>query len=343
MGKTEEVLNILRKELLNGQYKPGSKFPSEHQLMMRFKAARTTVNKIALQLVAEGLIERKQKGAGTYVKETIPFPVGYLAYLGNTLSPYYVRVLDGIELAAFQKNYAVCVLPNHKEVTYHCLEKIRNSRFRGLLVSNLGILPEPLPIPVVYVDNGYEVRPPVSASVTCTNYKGAADMAETVIGRGHREIVICTNYIDLEAGRPDRIRGFTDTLAKYGIGDIRHRIFHEPIQDRASARFVLKRILKLFPETTVIMTDSDMVAFRLMQAMSEQKMPHRITITGFGNIGFEGGLLKFPSVEQHPEEIGIQSVNELLRMIEDPDYVSSGRIEIETELVNLDKLPQVNR
>ena len=339
MGKTEEVLNILRKELLNGQYKPGSKFPSEHQLMTRFKAARTTVNKIALQLVAEGLIERRQKGAGTYVKETIPFPVGYLAYLGNTLSPYYARILNGIQLAAFQKNYAVCVLPNHKEVTYHCLEKIRSSRFQGLLVANLGILPEPLPIPVVYVDSGYEVHPPVCASVTCTNYKGAADMTEAVIAHGHREIVICTNYIDLEVGRPERIRGFTDTLEKYGIGNIRHRIFHEPIQDRASARFVLKRILELFPETTVIMADSDTVAFRLMQAMSEQKMPHQITITGFGNIGFEGGLLRFPSVEQHPEEIGIQSVNELLRMIEEPDYVSSGRIEIETEPVNLEKLP----
>ena len=87
------------------------------------------------------------------------------------------------------------------------------------------------------------------------------------------------------------------------------------------------------------MTDSDTVAFRLMQAMSEQPMPHQLTITGFGNIGFEGGLLKLPSVEQHPEEIGIQSVNELLRMIEDPTYVSPARIEIETELVNLDKLP----
>ena len=39
------------------------------------------------------------------------------------------------------------------------------------------------------------------------------------------------------------------------------------------------------------------------------------------------------------EEIGAQGVNELLRMIADPEYVSPGRIEIETELVNLDKLP----
>ena len=339
MGKTEEILKILRGELQDGKYKPGSKFPSEHQLTARFDTSRVTVNKITMQLASEGLIERRGKGAGTYVKETMPFPVGQLVYLGNTLSPYYARVLDGIQVAAFQKNYALSILPNRKELLYHCLEKIRSSRFQGLLVANLGILPEPLPIPVVYVDSGYEVHPPVCASVTCTNYKGAADIAEAVIGHGHRQIVICTNYIDLEVGRPERIRGFTDTLEKYGIGNIRHRIFHEPIQDRASAKFVLKRILKLFPDTTVIMTDSDTVAFRLMQAMSEQPMPHRLTITGFGNIGFEGGLLKIPSVEQHPEEIGIQSVNELIRMIEDPEYVSPARIEIETELVNLDKLP----
>ena len=339
MGKTEDILEILRGELQHGKYKPGSKFPSEHQLTARFGTSRVTVNKITMQLAAEGFLERRKQGAGTYVKETLPFPAGHLAYLGNTLSPYYARVLDGIQVAAFQKNYALSLLPNHKELLYHCLEKIRSSRFQGLLVANLGILPEPLPIPVVYVDSGYEVHPPVCASVTCTNYKGAADIAEAVIGHGHREIAICTNYIDLEVGRPERIRGFTDTLEKYGIGNLRHRIFHEPIQDRASAKFVLKRILKLFPDTTVIMTDSDTVAFRLMQAMSEQSMPHQLTITGFGNIGFEGGLLKIPSVEQHPEEIGIQSVNELLRMIEDPAYVSPARIEIETELVNLDKLP----
>ena len=339
MGITEDILEILRGDLQHGKYKPGSKFPSEHQLTARFDTSRVTVNKITMQLASEGFLERRKQGAGTYVKETLPFPAGQLAYLGNTLSPYYARVLDGIQVAAFQKNYALSLLPNHKELLYHCLEKIRSSRFQGLLVSNLGILPDPLPIPVVYVDSGYEVRPPVRASVTCTNYKGAADMTEAVIAHGHREIVICTNYIDMEAGRPDRILGFTDTLAKYGIGNIRRRIFHEPIQDRASAKFVLKRILKLFPDTTVIMTDSDLVAFRLMQAMSEHEMPHPVTITGFGNIGFEGGLLKIPSVEQHPEEIGIQSVNELLRMIEDPDYVSPARIEIETELVNLDKLP----
>ena len=339
MGITEDILEILRGELQHGKYKPGSKFPSEHQLTARFDTSRVTVNKITMQLASEGFLERRKQGAGTYVKETLPFPAGQLAYLGNTLSPYYARVLDGIQVAAFQKNYALSLLPNHKELLYHCLEKIRSSRFQGLLVSNLGILPDPLPIPVGYVDSGYEVRPPVRASVTCTNYKGAADMTEAVIAHGHREIVICTNYIDMEAGRPDRILGFTDTLAKYGIGNIRRRIFHEPIQDRASAKFVLKRILKLFPDTTVIMTDSDLVAFRLMQAMSEHEMPHPVTITGFGNIGFEGGLLKIPSVEQHPEEIGIQSVNELLRMIEDPDYVSPARIEIETELVNLDKLP----
>ena len=50
-------------------------------------------------------------------------------------------------------------------------------------------------------------------------------------------------------------------------------------------------------------------------------------------------MLQIPGVEQHPEEIGAQGVNELIRMIEEPDYVSPGLIEIETELVNLDKLP----
>ena len=44
MGKGEDILEILRKELLNGMYKAGSKFSSEQKLMIRFNVARPTIN-----------------------------------------------------------------------------------------------------------------------------------------------------------------------------------------------------------------------------------------------------------------------------------------------------------
>ena len=339
MGKTEELLEILRRELMEGCYEPGSRFPSEHKLMARFNAARTTINKITMQLAGEGLIEHRKKGSGTYVAESLPFPAGHLAYLGPVGHPYYCKIVDGIQRAAFLRNYALSIFSPGEDMVYYCLDRIRHSRFRGLLACNIGIIPDPFPMPVVYVDNGYETGPRVRASVTCTNYRGAAELAEAVIAHGHREIVICSHYIEVERRRADRIQGFTDVLQKYGIGDISRRVFHEPIQSAASARFLLKRILKQFPETTVIMADSDNVASLLLQGMPDPETARRITITGYGNLAFNGSLLRIPGVEQHPGEIGLQSVGELFRMMEEPDYCASEPLEIETELVNLDKIP----
>ena len=178
--------------------------------------------------------------------------------------------------------------------------------------------------------------------MSCTNYRGAADIAEAVIAHGHSQIVICTNYHTVvEERRVDRIQGFKDTLEKYGIVKVEKRVFHETVSDTPAAKILLKRMLKLFPETTVIMTDSDILAYRLLQGLNELETVRPITVTGFGNLGARSGNLRIPSVEQHPEEIGVQSVNELFRMMEDPDYVSPARIEIETELANLDKLPYI--
>lgn len=46
MRKSEEILDILRRELHSGRWKENSRFPSEEQLMSRFHISRITMNKI---------------------------------------------------------------------------------------------------------------------------------------------------------------------------------------------------------------------------------------------------------------------------------------------------------
>ena len=193
MSKTEQILSILREELRSGRYKAGTKFPSEQKLMARFDAARTTVNKVTAQLAAEGFIERGVQGSGTRVREPSPFPIGQLAYLGSISHAYYARMIDGIQRTAFLKDHAVSFFSPGQDQIFNCLEKIRHSKYQGLLVSNIGIIPDPFPIPVVYLDNAFPTDRRVRASVTCTNYQGAYDMAEAVIAHGHREILIASS------------------------------------------------------------------------------------------------------------------------------------------------------
>ena len=343
MSKTEQILGILREELRTGRYKAGTKFPSEQKLVMRFNAARTTINKVTAQLAAEGFIERGVQGSGTRVREPSPFPSGQLAYLGSIKHTYYARMIDGIQHTAFLKDYAVSFFDPGTELVFSWLEKIRHSNFRGLLVTNIGVIPEPFPVPVVYLDNAYLTDRQVKASVTCSNYQGACDMAEAVIAHGHRKIVIVSTLSNIETSREERIQGFLDVLRKHRIPLAEKRVFRQSQRSLAGTRFLLREVLKKFPDTSVIMCDSDDVALLLHQAMQDMKLPHPVALTGFGNLSYAGGFLRLPGVEQHPEEIGAQGVNELLRMIADPEYVSSDRIEIETELVNLDRLPLVTR
>ena len=69
--KHQSIVDSLRKSLEAGQYRDGSRLPSEAELTRRFKVSRMTVVKAIQQLQLEGLVVRKV-GSGTY-------PAGRLA------------------------------------------------------------------------------------------------------------------------------------------------------------------------------------------------------------------------------------------------------------------------
>lgn len=60
----EQLKNILKKEILNGEYK--EKIPSERELMEWFAVSRSTVRQAISALVREGVLEKKH-GKGTFV------------------------------------------------------------------------------------------------------------------------------------------------------------------------------------------------------------------------------------------------------------------------------------
>ncbi len=342
MGKAEDILSVLRGELRSGKYSADDRFPSEYSLMSRFDASRVTINKVTSQLVSEGFIKRGARGAGTKVLHTSPFPVGHIAYIGPVAHAYCGRLMNGIQQVAFLKNYAVSFFCPDKEL-YAYLEKIRNSQFDGVLASTIGKIPQPFPFPVVYLDDAYPVDGIIKSSVTCTNYIGAYKMAEEVIARGHREIVVCANDFGSSVSRMDRVRGFRDAMLQHNIPDTDKRIFHEEPLVAQSGTASVRSILRKFPDTTVIMTDSDDIAYVFYYALQDMKLPQQITVTGYGNIMHRHNFSRIASVEQHPEDIGAQGVTELIRCLEDKNYVAEKVIEIETSLVHLEKIPYIKQ
>jgi GntR family transcriptional regulator, arabinose operon transcriptional repressor len=71
--KHQQIFDALSRDILNGRYAPGQKFPSEAALVTRFRVSRITVGRAVSDLQERGLVERFA-GSGTYVKRPAEAP-----------------------------------------------------------------------------------------------------------------------------------------------------------------------------------------------------------------------------------------------------------------------------
>ena len=69
--KHRDISRRLRADIAAGRYTAGARLPSEPQLVRQFGVSRPTVGRALLDLLQEGLIERRA-GSGTYVKGGAP-------------------------------------------------------------------------------------------------------------------------------------------------------------------------------------------------------------------------------------------------------------------------------
>lgn len=63
-----QLYEILRANIVGGEWQPGDMIPPESELIERYRVSRTTVRQVLDLLVSEGLIEREQ-GRGTFVTQ----------------------------------------------------------------------------------------------------------------------------------------------------------------------------------------------------------------------------------------------------------------------------------
>jgi GntR family histidine utilization transcriptional repressor len=61
-----EIQRALESAILTGAWQPGSRVPSEHELMAQYRCSRMTVNKALSALVAAGLVVRRRR-SGSFV------------------------------------------------------------------------------------------------------------------------------------------------------------------------------------------------------------------------------------------------------------------------------------
>jgi len=115
--KYEQVKRSLVKEIQTGRWMPGSPFPSESQLLQRYKVSRPTLIRSLQEMVREGYLYREQ-GRGTFVadlskkarSETVAvFISNEAAELSGDAREVQLRIINGIQSALGQSRPTMAV------------------------------------------------------------------------------------------------------------------------------------------------------------------------------------------------------------------------------------------
>lgn len=115
--KYEQVKRSLVKEIQAGRWSPGSPFPSESQLLQRYKVSRPTLIRSLQEMVRDGYLYREQ-GRGTFVAdpskkagtETVAvFISNVVAELSGDAREVQLRIINGVQSALGQGHKAMTV------------------------------------------------------------------------------------------------------------------------------------------------------------------------------------------------------------------------------------------
>lgn len=334
MGKIEDVAAGLRKELENGKYEPGERFPSEYELAERFGVNNKTANKAVAMLVAEGLLRRGCRGEGTLVKQTSAFPKMFVGYIGSTEHPYYAEVFYGFQQNALNHDCIACAIAPQPEKLGGILRKLRLSGLRGFGCSGFGIV-DTSPLPVLYLEDqiGNEKYPDF---VACDSFQGGYSIMKEILAHGHRDIVMFATL----TSNSKRTDGMLQALAEAGVKNPAKRLFilTEWRSPDYHIMITLRKALEQFPHFTAAATASDNIAFHLCRNLEKLgiEWQGKIAVTGFGNVRGISDRLPIATVDQHPFTIGFEAFHALMEMIESG---TPQRKYIETELANTHFIP----
>jgi GntR family transcriptional regulator len=85
-----QIKQTIRSWIVNKEYTPGEKIPSETEMITRFKVSRLTIRRAISQLVQEGFLISK-RGEGTYVSQNEKLIQGFNAELTGVIDDIFTQ------------------------------------------------------------------------------------------------------------------------------------------------------------------------------------------------------------------------------------------------------------
>jgi LacI family transcriptional regulator len=169
-----------------------------------------------------------------------------------------------------------------------------------------------LDAPIVSVDP--LASNPNYPAVHATNYHGAVDAMEYLLGLGHRRIGYISGRAELESSNR-RLKGYRDALEKAGI-PIDESLIASGDYTTATGASGTRTLLALEKPPTAIFASNDQMAMGVYQVAKEKglRIPEDLSVVGFDNIT-ESKYMGLTTVDQFISEMGYVATQMLIKII----------------------------
>jgi len=183
--------------------------------------------------------------------------------------------------------------------------------------------------PIVSVDP--IMSNPNYPSVHATNYEGAADAMNYLLGLGHKRIGFISGRTELESSNR-RLKGYRDMLDGVGIA-IDEELIAPGDYTTETGIICAKKLLSLDEPPTAIFASNDQTAMGVFQAAQEMKIriPEDLSVIGFDNIT-ESKYMGLTTIDQFISEMGFVATQMLIKLIKD-ESLDAQTYRMHTQLV----------
>lgn len=194
-------------------------------------------------------------------------------------------------------------------------------------------------IPIIVVDSDVFESEMAGCTVVSDNYEAGSLCARHLLENRREGNILLLTHSAAKSGI-DRIQGFKDAMK--GHGSFKVLAEEECLGQLELAMPVTERLLKVHPETDVIMCLNDVAAMGTMAALKDAGLAGKIAVYGVdgspdGKSMVEAGFME-ATAAQFPREIGREAAQAMYRILQGEAVESV--VKIRTELITKENLEQ---
>jgi len=168
-------------------------------------------------------------------------------------------------------------------------------------------------------------------SVHATNYQGATDAMNYLLGLGHQRIGFISGRAELESSNR-RLKGYRDALEKAGL-PIHENLIASGDYTTETGVKCARELLSLDQSPTAIFASNDQSAMGVFRVAQEKslRIPEDLSVVGFDNI-MESKYMRLTTVDQFIYEMGFVATQMLIKLI-NGETLESQTYQMQTQLV----------